>query len=185
MIYCQLSARMELKAGQRLRLGDIAQLFGCPGAEDVPLACPDQPGVWRIEALSCARALARAFPGEHITLLGAPCCNVRRLPNAKPDRLKPLRALVGMLILLMGSALGLAWFHSDVDMPAAMESVYTLLTGQEVADQRLITIPYIIGVALGTAGFYALGKPKAITPLDVKLSDYRDDMERAEAQNAK
>lgn len=183
MIYCQVLPRLELDHGQPLLLGRMARILGPQAALSLPVSCPDAPGVWRIPAIDAARALQTAFPAEEITLLGADACTIRRLAPVKPDRTKPLRTVLALLVLLMGSTLGMTWFHSDVDMPAAMEQVFTLLTGQPVSNRLLITIPYVIGVAAGTGVFYALGRRQAVTPLDVKFSDYREDMERAEAHD--
>ena len=87
------------------------------------------------------------------------------------------------LILLLGSALGLAWFHSDVDMPAAQVMVYRLITGQEPEDPRWITVPYIIGVAAGVAVFYALPSRSRSTPMEVKLNAYLQSMEQTEGKD--
>ena len=131
MIYCQLRGEAELPLGAALRLGDVARLIAPEGAEDIPLPCPDREGVWRLDALLCARALRDACPGEEVSLLGAESCYIRRVKRHQPDPLRWLRAATACLILLLGSALGLSWFHSDVDMPAAQVMVYRLLTGQE------------------------------------------------------
>lgn len=182
MIYCQLRGEAELPLGAALRLGDVARLIAPEGAEDIFLPCPDQEGVWRLDALSCARALRRACPGEEISLLGAESCYIRRVKPRRPDPFRWIRALAACLILLLGSALGLSWFHSDVDMPAAQVMVYRLITGQDPEDARWITIPYCVGVALGVAVFYALPSARAVTPMEVKLSAYRADMEKAEGR---
>ena len=183
MIYCQILPRIELAHGRPLRLCDMAKTLGLEEAERILIACPMQEGVWQIEAIAAVRAIQTACPGEEVTLLGSEACKVRRLPSPKPDHTKALRTVFALLILFMGSTLGMTWFHSDVDMPAAMAQVYALLTGKEIGDRLLITIPYVIGVAAGTGVFYALGQRRSVTPLDVKFSDYREDMERAEARN--
>ena len=183
MIYCQLNGRVSLPAGKPLTLGQAARVIAPTPAEHLPLFCPDKAGVWRITPVDLLPVLHDAFPGEQVTFLGAEACYVHRIRPTRHDHFRLLRTAAAFLILLLGSALGLAWFHSDVDMPGAMEEVYRLFTGQPVTDERLITIPYIIGVALGTAVFYALGSRNAVTPLDVKLSDYRQDLERAEAKH--
>lgn len=183
MIYCQLSPRLTLDTGKALHLGDIAALTGPKGAEKLPIPCPDETGTWQLDALLVAKALQKAYPQEDVTMLGADHCCIQRVKPQKRDPTRALRTVCALLILTLGSALGLAWFHSDVNMPGAMEDVYTLFTGQQVTDERWITIPYIVGVALGTGVYYALFSRRTVTPLDVKLSDYRQDMESAEAKH--
>lgn len=183
MIYCQLNPRAKAAIGQAIRLSDVARITGCTGLETLPIPCPDRVGVWRLNALTVVRLVRQAIPDEELTMLGDNICYIHRVRANHADPTKPLRTIAAFAILAIGSALGLAWFHSDVDMPGAMERVYTLITGQPVTQSRLITIPYIIGVALGVSVFYAIPFPKEITPLEVKLSEYQQTMEAAEGED--
>ena len=56
------------------------------------------------------------------------------------------------------------------------------ITGAPPDDVRLITIPYCVGVALGVCVFYAIPFPHQTTPLEVKLTEYQEDMEKAEGK---
>lgn len=183
MIYIQLSNRAKVPLGQTLCLGDTAKLIAPDGAESLPLPCPDREGVWKLLALDVTKAVQTAYPQEAITLMGADICYVHRVVEKKRDLTRPLRTAAAFLILCLGGALGLAWFHSDVDMPHAQSAVYEALTGEEPRDVRLITIPYAIGVALGVAVFYALPSRSATTPLEVKLTEYQEDMEKTEGRD--
>lgn len=183
MIYCQLQNRAKLAMGQPLRLADVARSTAPEKLMKLTLPCPDQEGVWKLSSLDCAAALQKACPQEDVTMLGADTCYVHRVHTDRPDHWKWLRTAAAFTILLMGSALGMSWFHSDVDMPTAQMLVYRTLTGQEVQQPLLITVPYCIGVALGVAVFYALPSRKATTPLEVKLTEYQEDMEKTEGKD--
>lgn len=183
MIYIQLSNRAKVTQGQPLRLGDAAKLIAPDDAGQLLLPCPEKEGVWKLQAIDVTRAVQTAYPKEAITLLGADVCYVHRVKEKKRDLTRPLRTAAAFLILCLGGALGLAWFHSDVDMPHAQVAVYEALTGDEPRDIRLITIPYAIGVALGVAVFYALPSRSATTPLEVKLTAYQEDMEKTEGKD--
>lgn len=183
MIYVQLQNRAKVETGQQLHLGTAAKLIAPKGAETLVLPCPQEQGVWKLEALHITRVLRKAYPDEAITLLGADICYVHRVKAPHRDPTRPLRTAAALLILCLGGALGLAWFHADVDMPRAQYAVYEALTGQQPHDTRLITIPYAVGVALGVAVFYALPSRKATTPLEVKLTEYQEDMEKTEGHD--
>lgn len=183
MIYVQLQNRAKVETGQKLHLGAAARLIAPKGAEDIILPCPEEQGIWKLEAIRVTQALQKAYPQEAITLLGADVCYVHRVKAPHRDPARPLRTAAAFLILCLGGALGLAWFHADVDMPRAQFAVYEALTGEEPADSRLITIPYAVGVALGVAVFYALPSRKATTPLEVKLTEYQEDMEKTEGRD--
>ncbi len=179
MIYCQLQDRVRIGMGQQLCLGDVARIAGPDGLSRLALPCPNQKGVWKLSALACAAALQKAAPQENIAMLGADTCYVHRAPVRLRDPTRWLRTLAAFLILLMGGCMGLSWFHSDVDMPGAQLLVYRTLTGQDVQDARLITIPYCIGVALGAGVFYALPARKTASLLDVQLNEYQTSIEKA------
>lgn len=183
MRYCRLLDRVTVETGQTLRLGEVLRSPGM-NLQDICIPCPDEPGVWKLHALDAVTLLRQAYPQEEFAMLGAEVCYIHRIPARHADPFRPLRTIAAFALLLIGSALGLAWFHSDVDMPRAMELVYTLLTGQAVTDVRLITWPYILGVALGVAVFYdVVPTKKAVTPLEIKLSEYQSDMEKAEGKD--
>lgn len=183
MIYAQLQSRAKVGLGQTLRLGAAARLIAPDGAESLPLPCPEAQGIWKLEAIHVANALRRAYPEEDVTLLGADICYVHRVKDISPDVTRPLRTAAALLILTLGGALGLAWFHADVDMPRAQYAVYEALTGEAPSDTRYVTIPYAIGVAMGVAVFYALPSARATTPLEVKLTEYQEDMEKTEGRD--
>lgn len=183
MIYCQLNDRASVEIGQPLTLGQVARVLAPAMADHLPVSCPDQPGVWRITAIDLAQLLQQHFPDEDVTCLGADACYVHRIRATVHDRWRPLRTAAAFLILMLGSAMGLAWFHSDVDMPKAQLMVYQLITGHEPEDPRSITVPYVIGVAAGVAVFYALPSRSRSTPMEVKLSGYLSSMEQTEGRD--
>ena len=183
MIYCQLLNRAKISMNQELHLSDVSRLVAPKGAERMAIHCPTREGVWKLEAIAVADILQKAYPGEDITMLGTDVCYVHRIPDPHADPWRWMRTAAAFAILLLGSALGLAWFHSDVDMPAAQLAVYETLTGEQPSDARVITVPYCIGVALGVAVFYALPSRSATTPLEVKLTEYQEDMEKTEGKD--
>ena len=183
MIYIQLQNRAKVEMGQPLHLSDAAKLIAPPGAEKLLLPCPEEQGTWKLEAIHVTQAVQAAFPGEAITLLGADICYVHRVKAPHKDPTRPLRTAAALLILCLGGALGLAWFHADVNMPQAQFAVYEALTGTHPPNEQFITIPYAAGVALGVAVFYALPSRKATTPLEVKLTEYQEDMEKTEGRD--
>ena len=166
----------------RLHVADAAKVLGSEKAGHCSLFCPTSPGVYTLDAIAVAKALKKVFPQEDISLIGADVCYVHRIKARGKDFLRPVRTAAALLILLLGSALGLTWFHADVNMPQAQADVYAAITGAPPDDVRLITIPYCVGVALGVCVFYAIPFPHQTTPLEVKLTEYQEDMEKAEGK---
>ena len=129
MIYVQLRARVKLAQGETLHVADAAKVLGSEKAGHCSLFCPTSPGVYTLDAIAVAKALKKVFPQEDISLIGADVCYVHRIKARGKDFLRPVRTAAALLILLLGSALGLTWFHADVNMPQAQADVYAAITG--------------------------------------------------------
>lgn len=129
MIYVQLRARVKLAQGETLHVADAAKVLGSEKAGHCSLFCPTAPGVYTLDAIAVAKALKKVFPQEDISLIGADVCYVHRIKARGKDFLRPVRTAAALLILLLGSALGLTWFHADVNMPQAQADVYAAITG--------------------------------------------------------
>lgn len=183
MIYVQLRSRTKIALGQPVLLENTAQLIAPAGAGTLPIPCPDREGIWKLQAITVTRILREHFPKEDITFVGDDVCCIHRVRPAHRDLTRPLRTAAAFLILCLGAALGLAWFHADVNMPHAQYALYESLTGEEPRSAEVITVPYVIGVALGVAVFYALPGRSATTPLEVKLTEYQEDMEKTEGRD--
>ena len=140
MIYVQLRARVKLAQGETLHVADAAKVLGSEKAGHCSLFCPTSPGVYTLDAIAVAKALKKVFPQEDISLIGAEVCYVHRIKARGKDFLRPVRTAAALLILLLGSALGLTWFHADVNMPQAQADVYAAIPGAPPDDVRLITI---------------------------------------------
>lgn len=179
---CAAAHPREARAGRNPPCCGCRQSAGQRKAGHCSLFCPTSPGVYTLDAIAVAKALKKVFPQEDISLIGADVCYVHRIKARGKDFLRPVRTAAALLILLLGSALGLTWFHADVNMPQAQADVYAAITGAPPDDVRLITIPYCVGVALGVCVFYAIPFPHQTTPLEVKLTEYQEDMEKAEGK---
>lgn len=180
MLYLQLKPRAAISPGERLLVRHIAMAMDTENAEvmDRPVPCPDTPGVWRLPAMAVIQAVMELAPD--ITLLGPPECYVHIVPENKQNRTRPLRAILAFLLLMLGSALAITWFHADVNMLDAQQGLFRLITGREAESIWLITIPYAVGVFFGVALFYALlGKRRTVSPLEIKLEEYRKTAEEA------
>lgn len=182
-MFVQLLPRARIPMNAPLLVRDVAKLSPARDSLlNLPLLCPDTQGIWNLSAIVVLDRLQSAAPEETFTLLAGETCRVHRI-GPMPGKISlALRTAAVCAILFCGSALGMAWFHSDVDMPHAMVQVFTALTGAAPPGDIWITLPYCLGVALGVWVFYALPSRRATTPLDVKMSSYQQDMEQTEGR---
>ena len=180
MLYLQLKARTAVKPGEQLLVRHIADALDAQGAQvmDLPVECTKNEGVWRLPAMALIKAVIHVCPD--LTVLGPSECFVHIVPENKKDRTHVLRAILAFLILMVGSALAITWFHADVNMMDAQQSLYRLITGRQAESSWLITLPYAAGVFLGVALYYALlGRRRTVAPLEIKLEEYRQSAEQA------
>lgn len=179
MIYVQLKARVVLSPGDPIKMHDIADIWGDETGKlmDLPIECPSSPGIWRLPALSVIKALSPFRPEIHI--LGPSECFVHIIPPKQRDRTHLIRAVFAFLLLMIGSAFSITWFHADVNMAQAQQNIYRMFTGHDAGDPLLLSIPYAIGVFFGVMLFYSLlGRKGTVSPLEIKLSEYRKSIEK-------
>ena len=181
MLYLQIRARCEIRPGEQLRVRHVADALDTEGRQvmDLPVACPKSAGVWRLPAMAVVQAV-KAVDGE-ITVLGEKECFVHvSLPR---KRAHPLRTALAFVLLMVGSAMAITWFHADVNMPDAQQTLYRMVTGHPAENPLFITVPYAAGIFLGVSLFYALiGKKRTAAPLEIKLEEYRKSAEQATGQ---
>lgn len=170
----QIKRRATIAPGQALTVGDVAILAPADErAANAVVPCSRELGVWTIAAAAVAQAITQAY-GKDWTLLGESTCYVHVARGGKQGVSRNLRAVLAFVLLTVGGALALTWFHADVNMMDAQYALYALLTGAEPTNKWLVVAPYTLGVGLGVGGYYALiGKRRAVSPLDMKLSEYR------------
>ena len=177
MLYVQMKERLTVKPGERICVGDAADVIGTRQSEARATVLPLklQNGVWRIPATTVVEALLPLE--EEISVLGADEIFIH--VTAEPEGKKhPIRAACAFLILFFGSALAIGWFHADVGMGEAQRAFVHLLSGQETENPWRMAIPYAAGVALGVGGYYAMLSKRAVSPLDIKLQEYRSKAEK-------
>ena len=179
MLYLQMKARAVVKPGEQLLVRHVADALDGEGASvmDLPVKCTRNPGVWRLPAMAVVKAVVNVCP--QVQVLGPAQCFVHIVPESKRKRTRLLRTALAFLLLTAGSALAITWFHADVNMIDAQQSLYRLITGHNAQNTWLITAPYAAGVFFGVALFYALlGKKRTVAPLEIKLEEYRQSAEQ-------
>ena len=179
MLYLQLKARATVKPGEQFLVRHIADALDAQGAPvmDMPVECSKNEGVWRLPAMALVKAVLPVCPD--MAVLGPSECFVHIVPENKRNRTHALRTGLAFLILMAGSALAITWFHADVNMMDAQQSLYRLITGRQAENPWLITAPYAVGVFLGVSLYYALlGRRRTVAPLEIKLEEYRQSAEQ-------
>ncbi len=179
MLYVELNGRTEILPRQQLKISDVAKVCGedAPGVINLPVPCPQDEGVWKLSAMMILNVI---YPKcSDVSMMGAEACFVHVVPENKRNKTHMLRAVFAFLLLMLGSALAITWFHADVNMLDAQQDFFKMITGHKAENTWLITIPYALGVGGGVGLYYALiGRRQAVSPLDIQLDEYRESAEQ-------
>jgi len=187
VVYIRIKKRVTAREGERLRLGQVADILADAGLQlsQMPVMLPRGAGIWQMDALQLILQMQEKAPGEVINVLGDGIGWLHR--EAKPQgggkrMFAAIRVAVACLLLFFGSALAIGWFHSDVNMGRAQASLYEAVSGQPPASPLSVALPYAGGVLLGVLLYYALIGKKSVSPLTVKLRAYREMIEQNAGQ---
>lgn len=97
--------------------------------------------------------------------------------------LEVLKILFVSFSLFFGAALGIMYFHEDVNMSETMKKLYYSFTGIEKENPLLMVIPYSAGLGIGMLTFFSRvissSKRRRMEPgpMDIELYLYDKDME--------
>lgn len=181
VIYLQFRPECEVGAGEPVRLDDMAHLSP-PDAElkalefDVPRAGR------RVDAVELAARVAELRPGARVEVLGSGEVFVSRRDHRRGPLAWALKVLM-VALLFCGAALGMTFFHADVNMQEAQQTLYSMAGGAQASALEL-AVPYALGVFVGVGAFFLLGGREK-SPLALKLQDYRKQLEQSGANRGK
>ncbi len=172
VISISLRETAQLPPGQAARVGDVARAEGeeAHSALQAPLSTPLHAPLHRVETIDVLAALRASHPDLTVVSVGKSETWLARPAPQKPVRpwLHVLRAVGSAFVLFCGAGLAITYFHADVDMRGAQETlVQTLAPG---ADVRWLAVPYCIGVGVGVLAFFRLFGGRGPSPLQLKLS---------------
>ncbi len=137
-----------------------------------------------ITSVRIAEILISKYPNIEIQFYGSDKVILEIKSKEKRSALIQVGKLIFVCItLFFGAALGIMYFHEDVNMIDAMERLYYTYTGEEKNNPFLMTIPYSIGLGVGMITFFARimssSKRRRMEPgpMDIELYLYDNDLE--------
>jgi len=183
-LYIRLRKKMQVRRGEPVYLGQIAQLLAEPEYEQklqMPeLYRPDEQdgSLVLIDMMLIVRKVKELYPSMQIELFGEPHALIEIQGRSKPP--SPVLIVLVWLLLFVGSGLAIMNFHADVSMAEVHRHIYKLLTGKETEHPLLLQIPYLIGIGIGMMTFFNhLFKKKfneEPSPLEVEMFMYQENL---------
>lgn len=87
------------------------------------------------------------------------------------------------IVMFFGAAMGIMYFHEDVNMKDTLGKLYFTFTGVKKENPLIMTIPYSLGLGIGMVTFFkrvisrSIRRKKEPGPLDIETYLYEKDMD--------
>ncbi len=140
-----------------------------------------------IDVMKVINKISRTVNGAEVQAIGPVQSIVEVIYKKK-------RVSVGFFILIwmllfLGAALTIIYFHEDVSMGAAQQRIYKMITGKDDKHPLLFQIPYSIGLGAGMILFFNHFFRKRIneepSPMEVEMFNYQQDLDQYVIMNEK
>lgn len=189
-IYIGLMDKKSLGVKDSIYLRDLGEVYCSDKAlkkriEDTKVYLSKDEETWDIiTSVNIAEILTNKYPNIDIQFYGANKIILEIKSKENRNTLIQAGKIIFVCItLFFGAALGIMYFHEDVNMIDAMERLYYTYTGEEKDNPLLMTIPYSIGLGVGMITFFARimssSKRRRMEPgpMDIELYLYDNDLE--------
>lgn len=185
MVYIRIKPKTVAMVGERLTLGDVADLLADArlNLQDMQVSLPQGMGIWQIDALQLIVQMQEHSPNEVINLLGdgmgwlyRETRGIRNLREKGGHRHGLLWGLLYLMVTL-GIVLIAGLFHLN-GFFRILQSDMPKLIDQGLMHAFFLALPCILWICLGIALYYRFFAQRTATSLTMKLREYRDDMGR-------
>ena len=178
--------RLKVSPTYEVKLGDVAQLAGdavvVESLQDeviYKITARDKTHVV-IDVMKVIEIIQQKASHVQINLLGSGQTLVEIIYEKKKTH--PIFFGLVWLLLFIGAALAIIYFHEDVSMQQVHQRLYYMITGEFNAQPLLFQIPYSLGLGLGMVLFFNHVFQKRIneepSPLEVEMFQYQQSLDQ-------
>lgn len=195
-IYLRAYKRKTVEAQHWITMGDVADIAAPPDVK-AKLACmkifnipePSKKGKYIITIIEIINRIWKEYPNADIQSVGDPDIVIEYHPQVtRPkDALEWLKVAGVCVVIFMGAFIAVMTYNTDVSLGETFSVLHRLITGEEVQQPMLLTIPYSIGIASGVLIFFNHFGFKKITddptPMQVEIKQYELNVEDCEIES--
>ncbi|WP_231122458.1 MULTISPECIES: stage V sporulation protein AA [Bacillus] len=178
--------RLKVSPTYEVKLGDVAQLAGDSSVVELlqneivyKITVHDKTHVV-IDVMKVIEIIQQKASHVQINLLGSGQTLVEIIYEKK--KAQPIFFGLVWLLLFIGAALAIIYFHEDVSMQQVHQRLYYMITGEFNAQPLLFQIPYSLGLGLGMVLFFNHVFQKRIneepSPLEVEMFQYQQSLDQ-------
>ncbi|MCP1124990.1 stage V sporulation protein AA [Bacillus sp. AFS018417] len=185
-IYVKMRSRLQVSPAYEIKVGDVAQVVGDSDIVDeikrqavYKITKKDKTHVV-IDVMKVIQRIQQYSSSLQINLLGSAQTIVEIVYEKK--RVNPFFFGMVWLLLFVGAALAIIYFHEDVSMQQVHQRLYYMITGENNKKPLLFQIPYSLGLGLGMILFFNHVFQKRIneepSPLEVEMFQYQQSLDQ-------
>lgn len=143
----------------------------------------DKKGKYVISIIGIIKTLKDKYPEITVLSVGEMEGVIEYLPSTlAPNKwIEYLKAVTVSIIVFAGASIAIMTYNTDTSLPETFIILNRILTGKEIENPVLITIPYSIGIAVGVLLFFNhVGKLKLTddpSPMQIEIDKYEEDIE--------
>ncbi|WP_244322198.1 stage V sporulation protein AA [Bacillus luti] len=178
--------RLKVSPSYEVKLGDVAQLAGDAFVVEAlqneivyKITAHDKTHVV-IDVMKIIEIIRRKAAHIQINLLGSGQTLVEIIYEKK--KVHPVFFGLVWLLLFIGAALAIIYFHEDVSMQQVHQRLYYMITGEFKEQPLLFQVPYSVGLGLGMVLFFNHVFQKRIneepSPLEVEMFQYQQALDQ-------
>lgn len=178
--------RLKVSPTYEVKLGDVAQLAGDSFVVELlqneivyKITTHDKTHVV-IDVMKVIEIIQQKASHVQINLLGSGQTLVEIIYEKKKSH--PIFFGLVWMLLFIGAALAIIYFHEDVSMQQVHQRLYYMITGEFNAQPLLFQIPYSLGLGLGMVLFFNHVFQKRIneepSPLEVEMFQYQQSLDQ-------
>lgn len=178
--------RLKVSPTYEVKLGDVAQLAGDSSVVELlqneivyKITAHDKTHVV-IDVMKVIEIIQQKASHVQINLFGSGQTLVEIIYEKK--KAHPVFFGLVWLLLFIGAALAIIYFHEDVSMQQVHQRLYYMITGEFNAQPLLFQIPYSLGLGLGMVLFFNHVFQKRIneepSPLEVEMFQYQQSLDQ-------
>ncbi|MGG0218075.1 stage V sporulation protein AA [Bacillus mycoides] len=185
-IYIKMRNRLKVSPTYEVKLSDVAQLAGDSFVVELlqneivyKITAHDKTHVV-IDVMKVIEIIQQKASHVQINLLGSGQTLVEIIYEKK--KVPPIFFGLAWLLLFIGAALAIIYFHEDVSMQQVHQRLYYMITGEFKEQPLLFQVPYSVGLGLGMVLFFNHVFQKRIneepSPLEVEMFQYQQSLDQ-------
>lgn len=188
-IYIRVFSKATIIAQKQVRLKDVAQI-SAPSSlktqiEGICILTPQaqKKTNYLITITDIINLVTNQFANISINSIGEMDVIVEYFPTEpkKNKILEWIKVVVACTIIFSGSSVAIMAYHTDTSLAKTFTALNRIFTNKSEENPLFITVPYCIGLPIGSLLFFNhIGKKKLTddpTPIQIEVNKYEQDVE--------